>query len=157
MASENEIQQEIDAIRNDSDHPFNHGDEKAQAHVENLYKRLYGGEPVAPPEPRIEGELSAEEEWELKAEAEQERLKREGELDQKAIKETVDNVRWQLSQKWGDKTDENFKAIDAFAQRTKGADVQRLALGLSSDLKAKWAELTYETEMFLRANERGKP
>jgi hypothetical protein len=154
--ADNEIQQEIDAIRNDSDHPFNHGDEKAQAHVENLYKRLYGGEPVTPPEQRIEGQVSAEEEWELKAEIEQERLKREG-VDPRAIKETADNVRWRLSQKWAEKTEENLQVIDAFAQRTKGADVQRLALGLSSDLKAKWAELTYETEMFLRANERGKP
>ena len=83
MDDNDEIQREIDSIRNDTTHPFNRGDPRAQVHMENLYKRLHGVEPAALPERRTEGELTREEEAELKEQIEQQRRER-GKSDRKA-------------------------------------------------------------------------
>ena len=143
------IESEITDIRTNAENPlyqrFQNGEPQANEHVQNLYRRLHGVAPVVQEERRIEGEVSAEEEWELRAEIEQERQKREGEIDPRAIRETVDNTRWRLSQEWGEKADENWQIVNEFTAKMNGADFQRLALGLDSELKAEWVKLLYKT------------
>jgi hypothetical protein len=79
-----EIQKEIDSIRADPNHGFNHGDPREQVRMENLYRRLHGTELATVPERRIEGELTADEMRELKERFEKQRSERGDKSDQKA-------------------------------------------------------------------------
>jgi hypothetical protein len=130
------IESEITDIRTNAENPlyqrFQNGEPQANEHVQNLYRRLRGVEPVAPPERRIQGELSAAEEQELKAEIERERLSREGEIDQKAVEETVANVRWSLQQVWGKATEKNLQLTNAYTVEKLGSidEINRLAVKL---------------------------